>query len=316
MVITEEQIVERANYLGGSDVAKILGRSRWGTPLSTYMAKCYPAHDESEHRIGGKNEASYWGNELEDKVCEAFTKVTGKKVARVNETLIHPEHDFIRANIDRRVVGEDAILEAKTCSAFKAKDWEENEIPEEYILQVMHYLAVTGKDVAYVAVLIGGQKFVWKEVRRDEELIKMIVDAEVDFWQNFIIPRIPPLATGSDKDSDILEGLYPTAQPDSQMELEPATSLMLLNRETIIKEIDELEEKKAAIENRIKEAMKDVETATSGGYKITWKNQSATRVDSKKLKELAPDIYAQYSYTSESRVLRIAKPRKGKVDNG
>ncbi|MFA5089329.1 MAG: YqaJ viral recombinase family protein, partial [Candidatus Omnitrophota bacterium] len=166
MVITEQQLAERVNYLGGSDCAKILGLSRWGTPLSTFMAKVYPNRDDSENCIGGKNEASYWGNELEEKVCEAFTKVTGKKVARVNQTLKHPEHDFIRANIDRRVVGEDAILEAKTCSAYKAQDWVDDEIPEEYILQLQHYLAVTGNEVAYIAVLIGGQKFLWKRVER------------------------------------------------------------------------------------------------------------------------------------------------------
>ena len=33
---------------------------------------------------------------------------TGKKLERVNQTLIHPKYNFLRANIDRKVVGENA----------------------------------------------------------------------------------------------------------------------------------------------------------------------------------------------------------------
>ncbi|HHR2781106.1 TPA: YqaJ viral recombinase family protein, partial [Listeria monocytogenes] len=81
------------------------------------------------------------------------------------------------------VVGEDAILECKTASAYLAKEWEADEVPATYLVQIQHYLAVTGKNKAYVAVLIGGNKFIWKEIERDDELINQIIAFELDFWE-------------------------------------------------------------------------------------------------------------------------------------
>ena len=51
-------------------------------------------------------------------------------------------------------------------------------IPDEYQLQIQHYMAVTGYAGAYIAVLIGGNTFRWKFVERDEELISMLIQFE------------------------------------------------------------------------------------------------------------------------------------------
>ena len=72
------------------------------------------------------------------------------------------------------------IFEAKTASAFKAGEWEDS-IPDEYQLQIQHYMVVTGYRAAYIAVLIGGNTFKWKCVERDNELIAMLVQLESDF---------------------------------------------------------------------------------------------------------------------------------------
>lgn len=305
MAITKRQLMERVNYLGGSDCSAIMGLSHWQTPLGVFMAKVFPDHDDSENRIGGKNEAAYWGNKLEDKVAEAFAEETGKKVYRVKETLIHPYYDFIRANIDRRVIGEDAILECKTASSFKAKEWEGEEIPIEYILQVQHYLAVTGKDKAYFACLIGGQKFVWKEIQRDDDLIKAIIAAEVNFWNNFVLTKEPPMVTGSERDSDLLERLYPDARPESSISLPIGYEEMITIREELQEKAKEVETKIMEIENRIMAELKDNEAGQAGKYLVTWKNQTRTSVDSKKLKELHPGIFQAIQRVNTFRALRF-----------
>lgn len=310
MAITEQQIEERANYLGGSDAAGILGLSRWKTPLQVFMAKVHPARDDSESRIGGKNEPAYWGNKLEDKVCEAFTEVTGKKVYRVNETLIHPDYPFIRANIDRRVVGEDAGFEAKTASAYKAKEWADEEMPAEYIIQCQHYLAVTGKAYWYLACLIGGQKFIWKSIPRDEELIKQIIEAEVAFWNDFVLKKQPPMVTGREQDSHLLERLYPEAIIGTEAILPEPMAETLKERAEIISTIKEREERLTLIENEVKAGMKDAETARAGQFLISWKNQSRTGIDSKALKERYPDIFEAVQKPSTFRVLRIKEEKE------
>lgn len=309
MGITKEQIIEREEYLGGTDCAAILGLSKWRSPLQVFMSKVHPNRDDSEFKIGGKNEAAYWGTKLEDKVAEAFAEVTGKKVYRVNETLTHPEYPFIRANIDRRVVGEDALLECKTATVFKAKEWEGEEIPAEYILQVQHYLAVTGKDKGYIACLIGGQKFIWKELHRDEQLIKQIVDAEIAFWNDFVLTKQPPMVTGSDRDSDLLDRLY--ADPEEKIvDLPEELAQRMMVRTMNQTSIKALEEKNTLIENQIKAELKEATTGKVGDYLVTWKGQSRESVDSKKLKEANPVIWDLYKKTTEFRVLKISKVKE------
>lgn len=310
MVITEQQREERVNYIGASECAAVLGLSRYGSPLQVWMAKTHPSPDISEVRIGGKNEAAYWGNELEDKVAENFTKVTGKKVYRVNDTKTHPEYDFIRVNLDRQVYNEDATLECKTCSAWKAGEWEADEIPEEYILQVMHGLAVTGKKYGYIAVLIGGQKFLWKCVERDEELIAKIIAAEVDFWERFVLTKTPPMPTGSDRDSSLLGRLYPTANPELDIELPAEIEAIIARRAELITMGDDLDEKILEVENIIKARMGEAESARAGIYRVTWKGQTRTSIDSALLKEKWPKTFAAVQKAKSFRVLRIAKNKE------
>src|SRR3990167_7409418 len=214
MTLTKEQLAERLGYLGGSDAAGVLGLSRWATPLSVWAEKTgqIPMRELD-------SEAAELGTELEDYVARRFMKKTGKTVHRVNETIFHPKYPFLAANLDRRVVGEKAILECKTASAWKAREWDGEEIPREYIIQAMHYLAVTGAERIYVAVLIGNQSFQWKVIERDEKALSEMVSKEVTFWNDFVVPNVMP-AVVSWKDKDALEGLFPVANEGEPIALD------------------------------------------------------------------------------------------------
>ncbi|HAA3503588.1 TPA_asm: hypothetical protein GEI81_16165, partial [Listeria monocytogenes] len=171
-------LLTRRLGIGGSDAGIIMGLNQYKTAFELWLDKTDQVlPDESA------GEAAYWGNQMEEVVAKEFEKRTGKKVRRSNMMYQHSEHDFMLANVDRFVVGEDAILECKTASAYLAKEWEADEVPATYLVQIQHYLAVTGKSKAYVAVLIGGNKFIWKEIERDDELINQIIAFELDFWE-------------------------------------------------------------------------------------------------------------------------------------
>lgn len=176
-----EWLEARRTGIGGSDVAPILGLSKWSTPLQVYQQKRGELGEQPE------NDAMRWGRYLEPVVRQAYADQTGNEV-RVLPTMIrHPVHEFMVANLDGFVAPEHAprrVFEAKT--ARSADGWGEpgtDQIPQPYLLQVQHYLAVTGFIVADVAVLIGGSDFRLYEVPEDRELQEMLVDAEHEFWQ-------------------------------------------------------------------------------------------------------------------------------------
>jgi putative phage-type endonuclease len=298
---------DRKSYIGGSDCAAVLGLSRWRTPLSVWASKTGAIEDED---ISGKL-AVKLGNRLESVVVELFEEATGKKAHRVNETITHPQYPFIRANIDRRIVGEDAILEVKTASGWKAKEWGGEDIPQEYLLQVMHYLAVTGKQIGYIAVLIGGnQDFIWKPVIRDEEVIKNIVEKEVHFWNTFVVPKVMP-GIITRNDGDVLFKLFP--QDDGkEIQLDDEACKLIESRQSMLADLKLLEGNLDKTDNEIKVKMQEATIGLAGKYKVSWKSQTTKRLDSKRLKDENPELYAAYSKDSISRPLNIKELKEKK----
>ena len=304
MALTKEQVAERQHYLGGSDAAAALGLSRWKTPIELWAEKTgavAPADisDRLPIRVGDK---------LEDLVASLFMEETGKKVHRVNEIQKHKKHDFIRAQIDRRVVGEDAILECKTAGAWAAKRWEGEEIPQEYLVQCLHQMNVMGKSKCYIAVLIGGNTdFIWKEIDRDEDLINRIEAAEVDFWNNYVLAGKMPIV--GRHDADILQKLYPDSIDADPIPLGEDADAIADSLEALRKDRDNIEGIMAIEQNKLRAMLGESAAGESKFWKISWKTQSRNGLDTKGLSAAHPEIAAAFKKTTSSRVFRMTRKK-------
>lgn len=290
----------RKQGLGGSDAGTVLGFNKYKSPFELYLEKI------GEYESVVDSEAAYWGNVQEDTIAKEFAKRTGKKVRRMNQFLAHPEHEFMNANLDRVVVGEKAILECKTASEYLREAWEGDEIPATYLCQVHHYLAVTGYEKAYIAVLIGGNKFIWKEIERDEEFIEILIEREKDFWENHVLADVPPPIDGSDAASDLLKKMYPDDDGTAVM-LTKEDETVLDAIEALSDEIKQLETQKKEYENQIKLKLETASEAHSPRHKLTFKTVVSNRIDSKRLKEEVPEVYEKFTKPSSARRLTIKK---------
>lgn len=295
-----EWLQERTKGIGGSDASIILGLNKYKTPFELWLEKTGQSSLEETEA-----EAAYFGNVLEEVVAKEFEIRSGKKVRRNNFMLQHPEHDFITANIDRKVVGEDALLECKTASAYLAKDWESEEIPAPYLVQVQHYLGVTGYKRAYIAVLVGGQRFIWKDVERDEELIQMIFDAEIHFWNHHVLGNIPPALDGSSAAEKFLKERYQETDPDKIVDLSFNYKEKLDNYFELKKQIKQLQEIAKKTENELKNELKDAETGFVKDYQVSWKPVTSNRVDTKLLKSKYPNVYKSVLNKTTSRRFNV-----------
>ncbi len=295
---------ERRGYIGASDCAAVLGCNRWSSPIKVWAEKtgAVVAPD-----ISGK--LPVWlGNRLEDAVAELFTHRTGKKVRKVSEPFTHKAHPFLKCHIDRKVEGESAILQCKTTSAWKSKEWEGEEIPVEYVLQEVHELACTGYDKAYVAVLIGNEDFRIKEIDRDDQFINEVVEKEVRFWNEFVLKNIMPDFV-TNQDAAILGKLYPEHRTGETVMLPSGMDLKLDSISMWKEDRKALENLIDKNENEVKAFLKSAEIGESAKWRVTWKKQTANRVDVERLKEVRLDIYDAFFKTSSTRVFR-ARDRK------
>jgi putative phage-type endonuclease len=296
----EEWLLARAQGIGGSDAGVILGLNKYRTAFELWLEKTGQVTPQEID-----NEAIYWGNEMENVVAKEFEKRTGKKVRRSNFMYSHPEYPFIKANVDRLVVGDSAVLECKTASAFLAKEWEDDEIPDTYLVQVQHYLGVTGKEKGYIAVLIGGNRFVWKEIDRDEELISAIFEQEIKFWNEYVQANVAPALDGSSAAEKYLKDRYTTTEEGKTVDLKAEFKNKIEQYHSIKGTIKEMETQAKEIENQIKHEMKDAELGFVQNFRTEWKPVTSNRVDSKKLKENFPDIYQQVVKASSYRKFKI-----------
>lgn len=284
----------RKQGIGGSDAAAIAGLSKWKSPVEVYLEKV------GEIEPGEPGEAAYWGIALEDLVAQEFTKRTGLKVRRRNAILQHPEHKFMIANIDREIVGQRSGVECKTTSAFNDGQWEGDRIPDVYTIQCQHYMAVTGYPSWYIAVLIGGQKFIQKRIDRDEEIISYLIKIESDFWK-LVESRTPPAVDGSESSTEVLNILYPKAEAGTEIRLP-------LDAEALIAEYEaaQADEKAASLRkdeaaNKIKALLGTAEVGLVGERKVSWKTVVSNRFDSKLFQSEHPKLYELYAKPSEYR---------------
>ncbi len=290
----------RTQGIGGSDVSAIAGLNKWKSAVQVFLEKTQAIEKE-----GVQSEAAYFGNVLEEVVAKEFAKRTDLKVQRRNAILQHPEYPWMLANVDRLIVGEKIGLECKTASEYLKKEWEDEEVPAAYLLQCQHYMAVTGYEAWWIAVLIGGNKFVHKKIERDEELIQYLIDIEKDFWLNNVEKNEPPLFDGSDASTELLKHLYPESITDSFVSLGKQEELLIEARDQVDREIKVLQEQKAEYENKIKAKLGTSEAGGTENYKVFWKSYTTNRFDSKRFKADHPDLYEQYVKESKSRKFTV-----------
>lgn len=293
----------RRTSIGGSDVATILGFNKYQSPYQLWLDKT----GQIDINASDPSEAAYWGNVFEEAVAQEFTLRTDKKVRMDNFMYFHREYPFLSANVDRQVVGENAILECKTASVYLADKWEGESIPEQYIFQVQHYMNVLDKEYAYIAVLIGGQKFVWKPIERDQELINLIEEQLIQFWNVHVLQNIAPAIDGSEATTAFMKERYASSEAGKELLLGRAEDELIANlaEQKEVKKI--IETNINQIENQLKDKLgqADAELAITPSNIISWKPVISNRIDSKRLKAEQPEIYEQYCNESISRRFTI-----------
>lgn len=290
----------RSQYIGGSDAAAVVGLNPFTSPFALWMEKT------GQKPSFEGNLATKVGTYLEDFVAGLFEEQTGKKVRRENATLFNTDYPWAVANVDRLIVGEDAGLEIKTVSSLSTRMFKNGSYPPRFYCQACHYMAVTGKPMWYVAVLIGNSDFKVFEIPRDEDEIAALMAAEKSFWEDYVLTKTAPPPDGQEPTDESLRILYPESNGES---------MSLFGRDSLLDryfdladQIKELQRQQDEIKQTIQLDMGETEMALADNYKVIWKTQTRSTFDAKKFIADHPDIKVDdYWKTTSSRTFRINK---------
>lgn len=299
----EDWLAVRKQGIGSSDAAAAVGLNPYKSQLELWLEKT--GRDESLPKLDPQDEESpaYWGNVLEPIVAWHYSKRSGNRVRRINAVLQHPDPKlpWMLANIDREVIGADdvQILECKTAGINGARLWKDG-VPEYVQLQVMHQLAVTGKQAADVAVLLGGQHLEIHRIERDESMIARLIDLERLFW-DYVVSDTPPPADGTDSAEAALRCLYPEDNGqtlDFSQHTELASTYLELK--SVRQSIAQQETLEAQLKQTLQQAMGAATRAEfSEGY-ISWKkSKDSTVLDIEQMLKDKPYLQIRYSKLRE-----------------
>lgn len=297
----EEWLKYRTGGIGGSDVSVIAGINPFRSVHQLWLEKTGQTEPQES-----ENEYTHFGTLLEPIVRKEFTERTGIKVRQKHMLLQSEKYPFMYADLDGVIHqdGELAIFEAKTASQYKMDTWEEG-VPAGYILQVQHYMAVTGAKKTYIAALVGGNHFVYHIVERDDVMIAKIISMEKYFWEHHVIGRIEPVPDGSEATTEYFNAKF--AESNGETVSLPEEVIPICEEyERLSKELKEIETAKNAAANQIKSYLKEAEVGIAGDRRISWKQIFKNTVDTKKLKEEQPEIYSSYLTQSSYRRLLVA----------
>ena len=297
----EDWLKYRTGGIGGSDVSIIAGINPFKSVHQLWLEKTGQVEPEQT-----ESEFAHFGTLLEPIVRKEFTERTGIKVRQKHMLLQSEEYPFMYADLDG-VINEDgelAIFEAKTASQYKMDTWEED-VPAGYILQVQHYMAVTGAKKTYIAALVGGNHFVYHVVERDEVMIAKIIAMEKYFWETHVLGGVEPVPDGSEATTNYFNSKFSNSNGQT-IELPEEALAICEEYERLSEELKALETAKSAAANQLKSYLKEAEAGTVGDRKIVWKQIFKSSLDQKRLKEEKPDIYNGYVTQSSYRRLSVA----------
>ena len=294
----EEWLDLRKTGIGGSDAGAVCGLNPYVSSIEVYLNKIGETPETED------NEAMRQGRDMEDYVARRFSEKTGLKVRRSHQLYRSKEHPFMIADVDRMVVGEDAGLECKTVSAYGADKWKDGQIPVHYLLQCLHYMAVTGKKIWYIAAVILGVDFQYRKIEWEDEVISKLIEVEQRFWEEFVCSGHMPEPDGTEACSEVLTKYFNKAKKGTVIPL-IGFDERLNRRESILQQIECLETEKRQIEQEVRCYLQENETAFNENYRVSWSNVETNRLDTKQMKEEQPDLYQKFLKKTVSRRLQI-----------
>ncbi len=325
----EDWLGYRRQGIGGSDVAAIMGVSPFATLRDLYNDKCgNPDVIQTEDNWVAKEV----GHRLEDLVAKIFAYKTGYKVFAVRKLFRHPFHSFMQANVDFFVElpdGSIAILECKTTNYNSKEKWNDGAVPVNYEWQCRHYMAVMNLSCAYIACLYGNNEneFVYRRIDRDEVIEADMIEMEAHFWNEYVLGRIePPYTESGDLVLESIRRHYGELDPTVDAVILPTSMAVKLEqyldlaaqKSLLSQQIKELDEQMKIAYAPIVDVMKTSCSAVcvfgSNTYEVRNKpvfRTSISRDKLQKLEETHPDLYSEYTETTEGR--RFSVKRKENI---
>lgn len=293
--------VDRTGYIGGSDLAAIIGVSPWKDAHALYLEKVGELPPDEQ-----ETKAQRRGRILEAAIAELYVEETGAQVEPGGFGCVAPYQHF-RCQIDRfekvdhmRMVP----LEIKSASEFTRGQWGPSgtdDAPVYYCTQVHWQIAATGADFGRLVALLGADDLRVYTIPRDDKVIEFLLGAASEFWQRVLDRRPPDPDVRHPRAGDLLKLLFRN-----------------VNATEILQAGDSEQRWRMVMEEAAAEANKYEAVATGAKHHLLHKLGNGHAIDfadgyrfERRIVERSGYTVAPTSYI-DARVKKIPQPRAGR----
>lgn len=278
MTDRERWLIERRTGCGGTDVARLCNVHPYGNKLDVYLEKkgeAPPVEETIAMRLGLL---------MEPAILQIYQEETGNSVEPIGYHIHqHPDNPIFICTPDGLM--DDAVLEIKTANSRMIRFWGEagtDQVPQHYLMQGLWNCFVTGRPRCDLAVLLGGE-FRLYHLHRDPELEQIMAQAVTDFWEQHVLPGIPPELDGSDSAAEYLNFHYPSHTDlivPASPEVDGLVHMYMQAKKTRVEAQDQEEEAK----HKLQQLIGENEGIAGEWWRATWKKTKDRRItDWKKL---------------------------------
>ncbi len=304
MPISEEQRKNRRGHLGSSDMSAILGVDPWRNAYDVWLEKTEKLTDKDSDKV-----YLAAGNFFENGIIEwAETELGEIKTEENGEALFRKAVGFpIASHPDGEVIADGVPVEAKTAGLFGPLmetygDEGTDELPDRIIIQDHVHMLCMDRELCHTPSFIGGKGFVMYRVHLDPEIMDIIKDKSIEFWDNYVVKDEPP--------PDIIPSVELSRrmkrQANKTIDIETIIVQNWLNAKHSLKIADAI---KDGAESEMLVALGDAEAGNCELGMVTYFEQVTKRIDSKRLRIEKPEIAKEYGKESKFRVARLKKPK-------
>ena len=329
----EASTVDRRRWIGGSDIAAIMGvggtfkeadgRYVTQTPFTVWSKKTADhVEDMDPDKRRFLDRRKRWEGPIRQMLEEEFDA----KIVGFNQRYVDPEVPHFAAEIDFEWVdpatGEVENGEIKTVSPFaygETHGWGDpgtSDVPIHYAAQAMWGIGIKHRRRCMLAALIGLDDIVFYPINADPDTISTMRQVAGEFWNRFVVPRVPPEPQSAE---DVrIQMLRKTGRP---VELDVVTFEKLQKLRVVRGSLEafNLEEDSLLVDvgrfilagwGLDDPAQGEDATLTMGGRTVaTWKKQGGSHLDQKRLKVERPEIVREFTKPHQYRVLRFPKSK-------
>lgn len=284
--------------VGGSDVAAAVGIDPHRSAVALWLEKTGRVE-----RV--ESEAMRWGTLLEPVVRAELEHRGHELMPAPADGFTDPDRKWLVGHPDGfTTIGDElAVVELKTAGQWAHRaEWNGGGVPVPYQAQVQTYLHLAGRERALLACLVGGQRLEVHELERDQSAIDTMLALLDDFYRH-LRSDTPPPPDASDSARAAVLALYPEHTPGRVHRLTRDEWADVRELRARREQMAAVKEQVQELENRLKAAMGDAESAVSphDDEVLHWRTVRSTRIDTAKLKAEEPELADRYATTTTTR---------------